>query len=34
MIELQYTSAPAGLKPGRQGYCAVAATPGLPPALE
>lgn len=31
--ELMYTSAPRGLKPGSQGFCTVAATPGMPPVL-
>jgi GTPase-associated protein 1 len=31
--ELFYTSAPRGLQPGSRGFCAVAATPGLSPAL-
>ena len=31
--ELIYTSAPAGLKPGSQGFCTVACTTGMPPNL-
>lgn len=31
--ELFYTSAPQGLKPGSQGFCTVAATRGMTPAL-
>ena len=29
-LELVYTSAPCGLLPGRNGYCTVAMTEGLP----
>lgn len=32
-LELHYTSAPKGLKPGSQGYCTVAATLGIPPTI-
>jgi hypothetical protein len=31
--ELHFTSAPRGLRPGTQGFCTVAASPGLPPQL-
>jgi cell division protein FtsB len=31
--ELIYTSVPAGLKPGSQGFCTVACTTGMPPNL-
>ncbi|MCK6486262.1 MAG: hypothetical protein L6R00_19245 [Phycisphaerae bacterium] len=32
-MELMYTSAPRGLKPGSFGYCTVAVTNGMPPPL-
>ncbi len=32
-LELIYTSAPKGLKPGSRGFCTVAMTQGLPPQL-